>query len=40
MSDFATKAAGFLLENMIAFVDLTWCCLECVEVGYRMRLET
>ena len=23
MSDFATKAASFLLENMIVFVDLT-----------------
>ena len=30
MSDFATKAASFLLENMIVFVDLTRCCLECV----------
>ena len=34
MSDFAIKVAGFLLENMIAFVDLTcgaaWsvCCLQ------------
>ena len=42
MFDFAAKAASFLLENMIAFVDLTsgaaWSV--CVEVGYRMRLET
>ena len=29
MSDFATKAASFLLENMIVFVDLTRCCLTC-----------
>ena len=36
---FATKVAGFVLENMFVVVDLT-CGAWSVCVAYRMRLET
>ena len=40
MSDFATEAVNFLLENMLLFW-LTWhVVLLGVCVAYRMRLET